>query len=127
VETNRIKKKEKTMEEKIKRLRQHLQKLYPTLDSGLDQKWAVGEEEIWRVEKPEDAGNFAEVFKTCKLRGVWVIEPFTFESDIKKNITFKFSVETADKLKQLAEIEKRSQSGELEFLINERWKDVQAS
>ena len=115
------------MEEKIKRLRQHLQKLYPTLDSGLDQKWAVGEEEIWRVEKPEDAGNFAEVFKTCKLRGVGVIEPFTFESDIKKNFTFKFSVETADKLKQLAEIEKRSQSGELEFLINERWKDVQAS
>ena len=40
------------MEEKIKRLKEHLRKVFPTLQGGKTGFWAVGEGEIWKVENP---------------------------------------------------------------------------
>ena len=110
------KKRSNEMEEKIKRLKAHLAKLYPTLSSGEKGYWAVGESEVWPVETAADAGD-APTFKVKKLSGVWVITPATV-TDRKTMVSFRLPVETIEKLKQLSKIEGKSQAVIVEDLID---------
>ena len=111
------------MEEKIKRLKEHLRKVFPTLQGGKTGFWAVGEGEIWKAENPGEES--AAVFETEIRNGIWLVTPVTISADTYKNVTFRFSTETAERLKVLAANDQRSQAGELEWLISERWKDIQ--
>ena len=43
----------------------------------------------------------------------------------KKNMSFNLSLETIEELKELAEKETRTMTLELEFLINNRWNELQ--
>ena len=112
------------MEEKIKKLKQHLRNIFPTLTGGKAGFWVVGEEEIWKTEKPETENG--DVFHAEIRNGIWIITPVQKAvEEEKRNVTFRLSAETADRLKILAANDQRSQAGELEWLISERWKDIQ--
>ena len=43
----------------------------------------------------------------------------------KKNVSFNLTLESIQKLKDIAEIEQRNKSNELEYLINQRWNELQ--
>ena len=43
----------------------------------------------------------------------------------KKNVSFNLSLESIQKLKDIAEIDQRNKQNELEFLINNRWNELQ--
>ena len=112
------------MEEKIKKLKQHLRNIFPTLTGGKAGFWVVGEEEIWKTEKPETENG--DVFHAEIRNGIWIITPVqNAVEEEKRNVTFRLSAETADRLKILAANDQRSQAGELEWLISERWKEIQ--
>ena len=112
------------MEEKIKRLKQHLRNIFPTLVGGKQGFWVVGEEEIWKTEKPESEDG--DVFHAEIRNSIWIITPVQNSAEEeKRNVTFRLSAETADRLKILAANDQRSQAGELEWLISERWKEIQ--
>ena len=44
----------------------------------------------------------------------------------KKNVSFNITLESIQKLKDIAEIDQRNKQNELEFLINTRWNELQA-
>lgn len=44
----------------------------------------------------------------------------------KKNVSFNLTLESIQKLKDIAEIDQRNKQNELEFLINTRWNELQA-
>jgi len=44
----------------------------------------------------------------------------------KKNVSFNITLESIQKLKDIAEIDQRNKQNELEFLINNRWNELQA-
>jgi len=114
------------MEEKIKKLKQHLRNIFPTLVGEKSGFWVVGEEEIWKIEKPETENG--DVFHAELRNGIWIITPVqNAAEEEKRNVTFRLSAETADRLKILAANDQRSQAGELEWLITERWKDIQTA
>lgn len=104
------------MEEKIKRLKAHLAKLFPTLSSGEKGYWAVGESEVWPVESAADAGD-APTFKAKKLSGVWVVTPASV-TDRKTMVSFRLPAGTVEKLKYLAAAEGKSQAVIAEDLID---------
>ena len=43
----------------------------------------------------------------------------------KKNVSFNITLESIQKLKDIAEIDQRNKQNELEFLINTRWNELQ--
>ena len=43
----------------------------------------------------------------------------------KKNVSFNITLESIQKLKDIAEIDQRNKQNELEFLINNRWNEIQ--
>ena len=43
----------------------------------------------------------------------------------KKNASFNLTLESIQKLKDIAEIDQRNKQNELEFLINNRWNELQ--
>ena len=43
----------------------------------------------------------------------------------KKNVSFNITLESIQKLKDIAEIDQRNKQNELEFLINNRWNELQ--
>lgn len=43
----------------------------------------------------------------------------------KKNVSFNLTLESIQKLKDIAEIDQRNKQNELEFLINNRWNELQ--
>ena len=43
----------------------------------------------------------------------------------KKNASFNITLESIQKLKDIAEIDQRNRGNELEFLINNRWNELQ--
>ncbi len=43
----------------------------------------------------------------------------------KKNVSFNLTLESIQKLKDIAEIDQRNKQNELEFLINTRWNELQ--
>ena len=43
----------------------------------------------------------------------------------KKNASFNITLESIQKLKDIAEIDQRNKQNELEFLINNRWNELQ--
>ena len=43
----------------------------------------------------------------------------------KKNASFNLTLESIQKLKDIAEIDQRNKQNELEFLINQRWNELQ--
>ena len=43
----------------------------------------------------------------------------------KKNASFNITLESIQKLKDIAEIDQRNKQNELEFLINNRWDELQ--
>ena len=43
----------------------------------------------------------------------------------KKNVSFNLTLESIQKLKDIAEIDQRNKQNELEFLINNRWDELQ--
>ena len=43
----------------------------------------------------------------------------------KKNVSFNITLESIEKLKDIAEIDQRNKQNELEFLINNRWNELQ--
>ena len=43
----------------------------------------------------------------------------------KKNVSFNITLESIQKLKDIAEIDQRNKQNELEFLINNRWDELQ--
>ena len=43
----------------------------------------------------------------------------------KKNVSFNITLESIQKLKDIAEIDQRNKQNELEFLINQRWNELQ--
>lgn len=114
------------MEEKIKRLKEYLNKMYKGMDSGSAGMWAVGQEEIWKFYTTQEIEDNVDVFTAEKRSGNWLFIPFNQSGKEKKNMTFNFSAEVLEKLKNIADHDHRSQAGELEFLISERWKDIQA-
>ena len=44
----------------------------------------------------------------------------------KKNVSFNLSLESIQKLKDIADLDQRNKQNELEFLINNRWNELQA-
>ena len=42
----------------------------------------------------------------------------------KKNVSFNLTLESIQKLKDIAEIDQRNKQNELEFLINQRWQQL---
>ena len=43
----------------------------------------------------------------------------------KKNVSYNLTLEAIQKLHDIAEIDQRSKGKELEYLINERWNELQ--
>ena len=43
----------------------------------------------------------------------------------KKNVSFNITLESIQKLKDIADLDQRNKQNELEFLINNRWNELQ--
>lgn len=112
------------MEEMIKRLKATLTKIYPNSDTGFLGYWAVGSEEVWKVNDPADASD-ATVFRAEIRNGIWMIQPATGGGAKRISVSFRISTEIAEQLKSLSDITGKSQTGIVEELIATRWNEAQ--
>lgn len=106
------------MEQKIKRLKEFVEVVYSTVDSGILGFWAVGEETIWQAPETEQE----DVFFVRKLKGQILIKPIQTTKKITK--TYTLSNDTIESLRVIAAADGRSATGEIEWLVEQRFLEL---
>ncbi len=106
------------MEKKIVRLKEFIEATYSTVDSGILGFWAVGEETIWQAPETEEE----DVFFVKKLKGQIIIKPVQTTKKITK--TYTLSSDTVESLRVIATADGRSATGEIEWLVEQRFLEL---